>query len=68
MVKGILGNTSPVPAVFSGALACYIAGDGAVLNLNKGEDVDSVTPFKDFANDVVARAQWFADRGFTFNA
>ncbi|KAG7215177.1 hypothetical protein INR49_006924 [Caranx melampygus] len=48
-----------------GALACYIAGDATVLGLKEGEDVDSVTPYKDFANDVVARAQWFAGKGYT---
>ncbi|XP_040887608.1 uncharacterized protein LOC121177363 [Toxotes jaculatrix] len=46
-----------------GALACYIAGEDIVLPLAY-EDVDSVTPYRDFANDVVARAQWFSDHGF----
>ncbi|XP_037614891.1 uncharacterized protein LOC119481763 isoform X3 [Sebastes umbrosus] len=46
-----------------GALACYIAGDDRVRHLAY-EDLDSVTPNEDFANDVVARAQWFAHNGF----
>lgn len=43
-----------------GALACYIAGEERVIPLERYEDVDSVTPYGDFANDVIARAQWFA--------
>ncbi|XP_038586433.1 uncharacterized protein LOC119911594 isoform X2 [Micropterus salmoides] len=46
-----------------GALACYIAGEERVIPLSY-EEVDSVTPHGDFANDVVARAQWFAHSGF----
>ncbi|XP_026225031.1 butyrophilin-like protein 3 isoform X2 [Anabas testudineus] len=46
-----------------GALACYIAGEEKVLPLSY-EDLDSVTPRGDFANDVVARAQWFAENAF----
>ncbi|XP_022616610.1 selection and upkeep of intraepithelial T-cells protein 5-like isoform X1 [Seriola dumerili] len=47
-----------------GALACYIAGEETVLNLKDHEDVDSATPCNDFANDVIARARWFAMKGF----
>lgn len=47
----------------SGALACYIAGEDKVIHLSY-EDLDSVTPNKDFSSDVVARAQWFAENGF----
>ncbi|XP_071314955.1 butyrophilin subfamily 1 member A1-like [Trachinotus anak] len=50
-----------------GALASYIAGPERILRLEDDEDVDSETPNKDFANDVVARARWFAGRGFAFN-
>ncbi|XP_044039977.1 uncharacterized protein LOC122870153 isoform X15 [Siniperca chuatsi] len=46
-----------------GALACYIAGEDKVIPLEYDE-VDSVTPHKDFASDVVARAKWFARNGF----
>ncbi|XP_038586438.1 uncharacterized protein LOC119911597 isoform X2 [Micropterus salmoides] len=46
-----------------GALACYIAGEERVIPLTY-EEVDRVTPQGDFANDVVARAQWFAKNGF----
>ncbi|XP_041635056.1 uncharacterized protein LOC121504399 isoform X2 [Cheilinus undulatus] len=46
-----------------GALACYMAGEDKVIGL-KYEDVDSVTPYCDFANDVIARAQWFAVHDF----
>ncbi|KAM6960433.1 lysozyme g-like [Tautogolabrus adspersus] len=46
-----------------GAVACYIAGPDKVIGL-KYEEVDSVTPNEDFANDVIARAQWYADNGF----
>ncbi|XP_062301206.1 lysozyme g-like [Scomber scombrus] len=45
-----------------GALACYIAGEDKVIPLERYEDLDSVTPYRDFSNDVVARAQWFASR------
>lgn len=47
----------------SGALACYIAGEDRVIPLSF-EELDSVTPNKDFASDVVARAHWFAQNGF----
>ncbi|XP_018545240.1 selection and upkeep of intraepithelial T-cells protein 1 isoform X2 [Lates calcarifer] len=47
-----------------GALACYIAGEDKVIPLENYEDVDSKTPYGDFANDVVARAQWFARNNF----
>ncbi|XP_056883041.1 uncharacterized protein LOC130522554 isoform X1 [Takifugu flavidus] len=46
-----------------GALACYIAGEDKVIPLSY-EELDSVTPNKDFASDVVARAHWFARNGF----
>ncbi|XP_045921442.1 uncharacterized protein LOC123980898 [Micropterus dolomieu] len=46
-----------------GALACYIVGEESVIPLTY-EEVDRVTPQGDFANDVVARAQWFAHNGF----
>ena len=48
----------------SGALACYIAGEDKVIPLERYEELDSVTPFHDFANDVVARAQWFTGKDF----
>uniref|UniRef100_UPI0037E99E92 uncharacterized protein isoform X2 n=1 Tax=Semicossyphus pulcher TaxID=241346 RepID=UPI0037E99E92 len=44
-----------------GALASYIAGEDKVNN-SKYDDVDSVTPHGDFANDVIARWQWFTQR------
>ncbi|XP_076019362.1 uncharacterized protein LOC143010738 isoform X2 [Genypterus blacodes] len=47
----------------TGALAAYISGEERVIPL-ESHDVDSVTPFKDFSNDVIARAQWFAKKGF----
>ncbi|XP_023270305.1 uncharacterized protein LOC111661072 [Seriola lalandi dorsalis] len=47
-----------------GALACYILGEEKVLNLKDHENMDSETPCKDFANDVIARARWFANKGF----
>lgn len=53
---------SPALSV-SGALACYISGEDKVLPLSY-EDLDSVTPHKDFSSDVVARANWFAQNGF----
>ncbi|XP_026225029.1 uncharacterized protein LOC113168238 [Anabas testudineus] len=46
-----------------GAIACYIAGEEKVLS-STYETLDSVTPRGDFANDVVARAQWFAENVF----
>ncbi|XP_049424243.1 selection and upkeep of intraepithelial T-cells protein 1-like [Epinephelus fuscoguttatus] len=46
-----------------GALACYISGEERVTPLSY-DQVDSVTPYGDFANDVVARAQWFSHNGF----
>lgn len=46
-----------------GALACYISGEERVIPLAY-EDVDSVTPNGDFASDVIARAQWFAENVF----
>lgn len=48
---------------FQGALACYISGEERVIPLAY-EDVDSVTPNGDFASDVIARAQWFAENVF----
>ncbi|XP_071400436.1 lysozyme g-like [Centroberyx affinis] len=42
-----------------GGLAAYIAGPERVTDLPY-EELDRRTPFADFANDVVARAQWFA--------
>nr|XP_020483470.1 uncharacterized protein LOC109978441 isoform X2 [Labrus bergylta] len=46
-----------------GAVACYIAGPEKVIGL-KYDEVDSVTPNNDFANDVIARAQWYAKNHF----
>uniref|UniRef100_UPI003AAE1642 uncharacterized protein n=1 Tax=Centroberyx gerrardi TaxID=166262 RepID=UPI003AAE1642 len=46
-----------------GGLAAYIAGPEQVTDLPY-EDLDRNTPFADFANDVVARAQWFARNGY----
>ncbi|XP_060886719.1 lysozyme g-like isoform X2 [Labrus mixtus] len=46
-----------------GAVACYIAGQETVIGL-KYDEVDSVTPNNDFANDVIARAQWYAKNHF----
>ncbi|XP_034413323.1 uncharacterized protein LOC117747919 isoform X2 [Cyclopterus lumpus] len=46
-----------------GALACYISGEDRVLPLTS-DQLDSVTPRGDFANDVVARAHWFSTQGF----
>ncbi|KAF7644526.1 hypothetical protein LDENG_00220670 [Lucifuga dentata] len=47
----------------AGALAAYVAGEDRVLPLEH-DAVDSVTPYSDFANDVLARAQWFSCNGF----
>ncbi|MBN3304690.1 LYG protein, partial [Amia calva] len=46
---------------FKGGIAAYCAGDG---NVESYEKVDDHTPGKDFANDVVARAQWYKKNGF----
>lgn len=45
----------------SGGLAAYNAGPGNVCSL---EGLDSKTTGKDYANDVVARAQWFKRNGY----
>lgn len=60
----MIGRTlTTLTVCVSGALACYIAGEDRVIPLTY-EEVDSVTPNADFANDVVARAKWFASNGF----
>ncbi|XP_059210848.1 uncharacterized protein LOC131989594 isoform X3 [Centropristis striata] len=43
-----------------GALACYVAGEDKVIPLTF-DLLDSVTPHRDFSNDVIARAQWLSD-------
>uniref|UniRef100_A0A7N8YF95 Uncharacterized protein n=1 Tax=Mastacembelus armatus TaxID=205130 RepID=A0A7N8YF95_9TELE len=48
-----------------GALACYIAGEERVLPLLY-EQLDTVTPGGDFANDVIARAQFFSQQVLRF--
>ncbi|XP_034020354.1 butyrophilin subfamily 1 member A1-like isoform X2 [Thalassophryne amazonica] len=48
-----------------GALACYVAGDETVLSLPEdNKDADHMTPYGDFSNDVLARAQWFSRNGY----
>nr|ANS12746.1 g-type lysozyme [Trachinotus ovatus] len=43
-----------------GGIAAYNAGDG---NIGPGKDVDSKTTNGDYANDIVARAQWYKSNG-----
>lgn len=45
----------------SGGIAAYNAGPGNVCSLG---DLDIKTTGKDYANDVVARAQWFKHNGY----
>ncbi|XP_053714486.1 uncharacterized protein LOC128755284 isoform X2 [Synchiropus splendidus] len=47
-----------------GALASYIIGEDKVLSLKPSENVDRDTPCGDFANDVIARAHFYARNGF----
>ncbi|KAF6730280.1 Lysozyme g [Oryzias melastigma] len=44
-----------------GGIAAYNAGDGRVHSC---ENVDANTTGKDYANDVVARAQWYKQQGY----
>ncbi|XP_017283201.1 lysozyme g [Kryptolebias marmoratus] len=44
-----------------GAIAAYNTGDGRV---DSYENVDAKTTGKDYSNDVVARAQWYKQKGF----
>ncbi|XP_026796345.1 lysozyme g isoform X1 [Pangasianodon hypophthalmus] len=46
---------------FKGGIAAYNAGPGNVCSL---EGMDIKTTGKDYANDVVARAQWFKRNGY----
>ncbi|GAA6091563.1 lysozyme g-like isoform X1 [Tachysurus ichikawai] len=46
---------------FKGGIAAYNAGPGNVCSL---EGMDMQTTGKDYANDVVARAQWFKCNGY----
>uniref|UniRef100_A0A1A8QSG7 Lysozyme g n=1 Tax=Nothobranchius rachovii TaxID=451742 RepID=A0A1A8QSG7_9TELE len=48
-----------------GALVGYISGIEKVLAVATEElDLDSLTPTQDFTNDVIARAQFFAEREY----
>ncbi|XP_075706444.1 lysozyme g-like [Rhinoderma darwinii] len=47
--------------LLKGAIAAYNTGPDRVKNLN---DVDAYTTGKDYANDVVARAQFYRTRGY----
>uniref|UniRef100_A0A1A8FG01 Lysozyme g n=2 Tax=Nothobranchius korthausae TaxID=1143690 RepID=A0A1A8FG01_9TELE len=48
-----------------GALVGYISGIEKVLAVASEElDLDSLTPTQDFTNDVIARAQFFAEREY----
>ncbi|XP_040891753.1 lysozyme g-like isoform X2 [Toxotes jaculatrix] len=44
-----------------GGIAAYNQGDGKV----KSQNVDALTTGEDYANDVVARAQWYKNNGFS---
>uniref|UniRef100_A0A3P9LCD8 Lysozyme g n=2 Tax=Oryzias latipes TaxID=8090 RepID=A0A3P9LCD8_ORYLA len=44
-----------------GGIAAYNTGDGRVHSC---DDVDANTTGKDYANDVVARAQWYKNHGY----
>ncbi|KAJ8393669.1 hypothetical protein AAFF_G00058880 [Aldrovandia affinis] len=46
---------------FKGGIAAYNMGDG---NVHSYEEVDSHTTGRDYANDVVARAQYYKRNGF----
>ncbi|KAI5104908.1 lysozyme g-like 1 [Silurus meridionalis] len=46
---------------FKGGIAAYNAGPG---NIDSYENMDMKTTGRDYANDVVARAQWFKRNGF----
>ncbi|XP_066448909.1 lysozyme g-like [Eleutherodactylus coqui] len=48
-------------AVLKGSIAAYNAGQNSVTDLNK---VDQRTTGGDYANDVVARAQYFKSHGY----
>ncbi|XP_072232870.1 lysozyme g-like [Leuresthes tenuis] len=48
-----------------GALVAYISGPEKLKEvLEFPDDADRVTPTGDFANDVIARAKWFANHGY----
>ncbi|XP_065122570.1 lysozyme g-like [Paramisgurnus dabryanus] len=46
---------------FKGGISAYNAGPG---NVRTYENMDKGTPGHDYANDVVARAQWFRSKGY----
>lgn len=45
----------------SGGIAAYNAGPNNICSV---EDMDMRTTGKDYANDVVARAQWYKNNGY----
>jgi len=45
---------------FAGALAAYNKGDQVIKTY---DDVDKHTTGRDYANDVIARAQWYKENG-----
>ncbi|XP_040893216.1 lysozyme g-like isoform X1 [Toxotes jaculatrix] len=47
--------------VSAGGIAAYNQGDG---NVHSYDQVDAYTTGGDYANDVVARAQWYRNNGF----
>lgn len=53
------------PALLRGAIAAYNCGAGNVLKaLARNHDVDHYTHGRDYAADVLARADWFARHGW----
>ncbi|XP_034402571.1 lysozyme g-like [Cyclopterus lumpus] len=60
---GLIRNKFPSGSVeqqLKGGIAAYNMGDGNVRSLG---NVDEKTTGRDYANDVVARAQWYQSKG-----
>jgi hypothetical protein len=53
-------------ALLQAAIASYHCGPGNVLRaLQDGRDVDFYTAGRDFSHDVLDRARWFQQHGWT---
>ncbi|KAK0155842.1 Lysozyme g [Merluccius polli] len=61
-IKQAMENSWNKNQILKGGIAAYI-GDANLVG-DHYEELDARTPYGDFSNDVVARAQFYADNGF----
>ncbi|CAL8241272.1 unnamed protein product [Merluccius merluccius] len=61
-IKQAMENSWNKNQILKGGIAAYIID--AHLVGDHYEELDARTPYEDFSNDVVARAQFYADNGF----